>query len=174
MSNATQDKAHHQVKKAGQKRALNAIYASPLPCIVESTAQTAHSSKILSALWNHKTWFSNPHCQGFFDPSTKSVWITNSKDSQILWRRGFFGKGNLSRSEPTWQSRQEAEARAKGKGMRGVLLFCFVFADSLQTLLLKISSPADVLTGSNSSATELQPLLQRPQQPRLHLRKARM
>lgn len=35
----------------------------------------------------------------------------------ILWRRGFFGKGNLSRSEPSWLSRQLNIMKAAGKRM---------------------------------------------------------
>ncbi|KAH9975894.1 hypothetical protein BGW80DRAFT_1295149 [Lactifluus volemus] len=48
----------------------------------------------------------NPRCKGTFDPITRSVWITGQNDRIILWRHGFFGKGNLSRSEPSWLLRQ--------------------------------------------------------------------
>jgi len=39
---------------------------------------------------------------GYFDIPTRSVHITNDKFIRGLWERGFFGKGSLSRSEPTW------------------------------------------------------------------------
>ncbi|KAI0060932.1 tRNA-intron endonuclease catalytic domain-like protein [Artomyces pyxidatus] len=59
----------------------------------------------------------NPHCEGILDPPTRSVWVTNSTDAKILWRRGFFGKGNLSRSEPSWLARQINARHAAGKYM---------------------------------------------------------
>lgn len=42
---------------------------------------------------------------GHYDPMTRSVWVTDPHGAQVLWRRGFFGKGSLSRSEPTWLER---------------------------------------------------------------------
>ena len=60
---------------------------------------------------------------GQWDPATKSVWVlpqtsasaSGSADADqakedwtaILWARGFFGKGSLSRSEPTWFQREK-------------------------------------------------------------------
>ncbi len=35
---------------------------------------------------------------------------------EALWQRGFFGKGNLSRSEPTWRQRKVNEIDALRKG----------------------------------------------------------
>lgn len=40
--------------------------------------------------------------QGYFDVPTRSVHVTDQKFVRGLWERGFFGKGSLSRSEPTW------------------------------------------------------------------------
>lgn len=40
-----------------------------------------------------------------FSRTTCSVNVTDSISIQGLWCRGFFGKGNLSRSEPTWLTR---------------------------------------------------------------------
>ncbi|EPX74768.1 tRNA-splicing endonuclease subunit catalytic subunit Sen2 [Schizosaccharomyces octosporus yFS286] len=39
------------------------------------------------------------------DSSTRSCLVTDREGIQRLWTNGFFGKGNLSRSEPTWQVR---------------------------------------------------------------------
>jgi len=39
---------------------------------------------------------------GYFDAPTRSIHITNEAFARGLWERGFFGKGSLSRSEPTW------------------------------------------------------------------------
>lgn len=61
---------------------------------------------------NHQKLYADPlpigsHCDGSFDKLTKSVWVTKREDAMILWRSGFFGKGDLSRSEPSWFSRQQ-------------------------------------------------------------------
>lgn len=49
--------------------------------------------------------------QGFFTSETRSVHITDEKAIRALWEQGFFGKGSLSRSEPSWLDR---EKRRKG------------------------------------------------------------
>ncbi len=43
-----------------------------------------------------------------YDSITSSAWVTDPESAQTLWRRGFFGKGSLSRSEPTWHERRTA------------------------------------------------------------------
>lgn len=52
-------------------------------------------------------------CQAFLSHDTRSVHIINETTTRILWEQGFFGKGSLSRSEPSWQDR---ERRRKGIG----------------------------------------------------------
>lgn len=49
--------------------------------------------------------------QGCFTSETRSVHITDEKTIRALWEQGFFGKGSLSRSEPSWLDR---EKRRKG------------------------------------------------------------
>lgn len=39
---------------------------------------------------------------GIWSAETRSVHVTDLKSMNDLWRQGFFGKGSLSRSEPTW------------------------------------------------------------------------
>lgn len=58
----------------------------------------------------------NPHCEGYFDPATRSVWVSTEKDTKLLWQRGFFGKGDLSRSEPSWLARQINARRSRAAG----------------------------------------------------------
>ncbi|KAG6813835.1 hypothetical protein H0H92_006779 [Tricholoma furcatifolium] len=83
----------------------NRIYANPLPLLfIEPPPSRLRS--VLGLLGLSLTEVVNPHCEGFFDPITRSVWISNAKDTMLLWRRGFFGKGDLSRSEPSWLARQ--------------------------------------------------------------------
>lgn len=99
------------MKGRGARYENNKIYALPLPL---KLGQSSHNhpfstSQYLLGLF---AWFhprlENPRCEGIFDPLTRSVWISNPRDKELLWRRGFFGKGNLSRSEPTWHSRTAA------------------------------------------------------------------
>lgn len=40
--------------------------------------------------------------RGYFDAPTRSIHVTDESFVRGLWERGFFGKGSLSRSEPTW------------------------------------------------------------------------
>ena len=45
--------------------------------------------------------------QAYFSPETCSVHVTEEKAVRALWERGFFGKGSLSRSEPSWLDREK-------------------------------------------------------------------
>lgn len=64
-----------------------------------------------------------PRCKGTYDPFTRSVFVTSPEDRDILFDRGFFGKGNLSRSEASWKTRrvkllQEIAGLAAAGGQR--------------------------------------------------------
>jgi len=96
----------------GRRNENNKIYAHPLPIIFSEPPSNTATKSILGLLGLSLTQVLNPHCEGIFDPATRSVWITNQKDSTILWRRGFFGKGDLSRSEPSWLARQIKNRKA--------------------------------------------------------------
>ena len=51
---------------------------------------------------------SHPHIyHGYFSYSTRSIHVTDPKDVRALWETGFFGKGSLSRSEPTWLDQEK-------------------------------------------------------------------
>ncbi|KZT09924.1 uncharacterized protein LAESUDRAFT_734985 [Laetiporus sulphureus 93-53] len=104
--------------KGGARRSENnKIYAHPLPVIVEP-APSSYITRILDFFGISSARVLNPHCTGVYDPDTRSVWVTDPGDAIILWRRGFFGKGDLSRSEPSWQKRQiGARKAAAGKYM---------------------------------------------------------
>ncbi|EED18064.1 tRNA-splicing endonuclease subunit Sen2, putative [Talaromyces stipitatus ATCC 10500] len=43
----------------------------------------------------------------YFDASTSSIQVTDPKTMRALWEMGFFGRGNLSRSEPSWLEREK-------------------------------------------------------------------
>ncbi|KAI9802331.1 MAG: hypothetical protein M1833_001837 [Piccolia ochrophora] len=42
----------------------------------------------------------------YFSPETRSVHVTDPIAIRALWEHGFFGKGSLSRSEPSWLDRE--------------------------------------------------------------------
>ena len=52
-----------------------------------------------------------PQCRGVFDKASRSVFVEDRQDMEILFTRGFFGKGTLSRSEPTWRQRRIAAVK---------------------------------------------------------------
>lgn len=45
--------------------------------------------------------FPPPKIRGTLE--SNGVWIDDLEDMQFLWTNGFFGKGTLSRSEPSWR-----------------------------------------------------------------------
>ena len=47
------------------------------------------------------------HCNASFSSTTSSVYVTDNVAIRRLWEMGFFGKGSLSRSEPTWHETQK-------------------------------------------------------------------
>lgn len=92
---------------AGKRNENNRVYAKPLPVLFQDISPWP--LRPLLNLGLSLTKFESPECEAFFDPVTRSVWVINPNDAMILWRRGFFGKGNLSRSEPTWLARQKSQ-----------------------------------------------------------------
>ncbi|QSZ31010.1 hypothetical protein DSL72_000571 [Monilinia vaccinii-corymbosi] len=44
---------------------------------------------------------------GYFSPETRSIHVTDSRSIRGLWEQGFYGKGSLSRSEPSWLTREK-------------------------------------------------------------------
>ncbi|KAJ7746897.1 hypothetical protein DFH07DRAFT_889469 [Mycena maculata] len=100
-------------KAAGRRNNNNQIYGCPLPIIFWNPPTTRVRS-VLGLLGLTLTKVEIPQCQGVFDEATRSVWVSSKNDSTILWRRGFFGKGDLSRSEPSWLARQINSRRSGG------------------------------------------------------------
>ncbi|GAA5982468.1 hypothetical protein JCM11641_006125 [Rhodosporidiobolus odoratus] len=57
--------------------------------------------------------------EAVWDELTQSVWVKDENDMLRLWRQGFFGKGFLSRSEPSWKRRVEnRRAEVEGREKR--------------------------------------------------------
>jgi len=45
--------------------------------------------------------------QGWMSPETRSVHVTDQRSIRAFWEQGFYGKGSLSRSEPSWLVREK-------------------------------------------------------------------
>ncbi|KAF8845176.1 hypothetical protein BDN67DRAFT_962120 [Paxillus ammoniavirescens] len=105
-------------KSSARRTENNRVYANPLPIILTEPFQPSLLHKALGLLGVSVTQVLNPHCEGVLDVATRSVWVLNMKDAMVLWQRGFFGKGDLSRSEPSWLARQiNARKQARQGGM---------------------------------------------------------
>ncbi|OCK80995.1 hypothetical protein K432DRAFT_29535 [Lepidopterella palustris CBS 459.81] len=67
--------------------------------------------RIAYALFSQFFWPPSSHppdsYKGYFSHETQSVHVTDVKTIRALWERGFFGKGNLSRSEPRWLDQEK-------------------------------------------------------------------
>ncbi|BGP41250.1 tRNA splicing endonuclease subunit sen2 [Rhodotorula kratochvilovae] len=62
---------------------------------------------------------SPPQIDAVWDALTQTVWVKDDHHMTQLWRQGFFGKGVLSRSEPSWRRRVEnRRAEAEGREKR--------------------------------------------------------
>ncbi len=95
-----------------------ASYKVPLPL----SLSPSFLSRFLSSLF----LFSSPttrRIKGKFDEKSQAVIVSNREDMEKLWKEGFFGKGSLSRSEPTWFWRNNnnnnnngGKGKGKGKG----------------------------------------------------------
>ena len=59
-----------------------------------------------------------PLYNGYFSSSTSSIHITNTATARRLWEMGFFGKGSLSRSEPTWLESQKRKGETSEEATR--------------------------------------------------------
>ncbi|KAF8449073.1 hypothetical protein L210DRAFT_3388380 [Boletus edulis BED1] len=104
-------------KTPARRTENNRIYAHPLPIILTEPSEPSFLRKTLHFFGVSASDILNPHCQGVLDVATRSVWVLDMKDAMILWQRGFFGKGDLSRSEPSWLARQINARKLAKKGM---------------------------------------------------------
>lgn len=109
---------HGAKKQHPQKRGppLHQIYALPAP-IRTFPLPTFYPENPLSLFHIAYAWLgqlcrrppSEPSVihHGTWSSSTWSVHITDEKSMRALWEQGFYGKGNLSRSEPHWLQREQ-------------------------------------------------------------------
>lgn len=94
----------------------NEIYAHPLPLtIYPSPAFIAHNPlSVLQVLWHSVSlWWSQASShpavryKARLSVESQSVHVTDPATVRLLWTHGFFGKGSLSRSEPSWLEREK-------------------------------------------------------------------
>ena len=61
---------------------------------------------------------SQPFYDAYFSSGTSSIHVTDAKTARRLWEMGFFGKGSLSRSEPTWLETQRKKGETSEEATR--------------------------------------------------------
>lgn len=90
------------------------IHQFPLPVNVHHVPPVIPHNplSLISVALSYLTFFIMPPRQqevysAYFDKATSSIHVTDEKAINALWQMGFFGKGNLSRSEPSWLAREK-------------------------------------------------------------------
>lgn len=104
-------------KGYNHRAALNEQYKHSLPLVPPSMLKNPPPKPVPSRLAALCSAFrsetpsqlENPMCVGVWDPWTGSVWVRDERSINVLWTRGNFGKGSLSRSEPSWWKRRLRE-----------------------------------------------------------------
>lgn len=89
-------------------------FKDPLPTTLTNDPLT-WTQYVVNALcdligWHHA---SDRQFRGVYSREGGFIRIEDSSDIQEIYCKGFFGKGNLSRSEPTWSQRVAAEGSGK-------------------------------------------------------------
>jgi tRNA-splicing endonuclease subunit Sen2 len=59
-----------------------------------------------------------PLYNGYFSSATSSIHVTDAATARRLWEMGFFGRGSLSRSEPTWLESQKRKGETSEEATR--------------------------------------------------------
>ena len=92
------------------------IHAKPLPLdtfplpplIPHNPLSLLHIAYVyISHLLTNPSSHPKTRIRGWYDALSNSVHVTEEAEKRFLWERGFFGKGSLSRSEPTWLDREK-------------------------------------------------------------------
>ncbi|SGZ21193.1 BQ5605_C021g09341 [Microbotryum silenes-dioicae] len=86
------------------------LYQYPLPLLPASPSFISSLLSLLPSLSLTPSLI-----QAIYDTLTKTIWVQDPEEMNNLWRHGFFGKGSLSRSDPSWRRRvQNRIAEAEG------------------------------------------------------------
>jgi tRNA-splicing endonuclease subunit Sen2 len=95
----------------GGKRAKSAkqraYYSDPLPFPPPPPSFNLFSPSTYKSLFQPSA--SHSPYKGIWSPETRSVNISNDIEGVDIWRRGMWGKGVLSRSQPAWRERKTKE-----------------------------------------------------------------
>lgn len=97
------------------------IHRFPLPLTVHPLPPLIPHNplSVISIVLSYLTYYISPPqhevLSAYFDSSTSSIHVTDTRTIRVLWEMGFFGKGTLSRSEPSWLEREK-----KRRGLLGV------------------------------------------------------
>lgn len=89
------------------------IHRFPLPVQAHSVPSVIPHNPIslISVALSYLTFLFSPPRQetypAYFDPVVSAIHVTDERAIQALWEMGFFGKGSLSRSEPSWLAREK-------------------------------------------------------------------
>ncbi|KAJ5573844.1 putative tRNA-splicing endonuclease subunit sen2 [Penicillium hispanicum] len=96
------------------------IHRFPLPVNVHPVPPVIPHNplSIISVALSYLTFLFSPPRQevhtAYFDSATSAIHVTDERAINALWQMGFFGKGSLSRSEPSWLEREK-----KRRGLLG-------------------------------------------------------
>lgn len=113
-TNATRPENLASSNKRTSRQSLLALYSQLLPL---APPPSTYLSTLLSSLPGLS--LTTPQIEAVWDELTQTIWVNHEPDMQRLWRQGFFGKGFLSRSEPSWRRRVEnRRAEIDGKQKR--------------------------------------------------------
>ncbi|KAJ5958777.1 tRNA-splicing endonuclease [Penicillium vulpinum] len=89
------------------------IHQFPLPVNVHHVPPVIPHNplSLISVALSYLTFLISPPRQevysAYFDKATSSIHVTDERSIKALWQMGFFGKGSLSRSEPSWLAREK-------------------------------------------------------------------
>lgn len=106
------------MSKSG-KAYLNELYKKPLPVrnVLPLPPLVLNPVSILVYLYQYfwPTIEPSEKLRGILNEETCSVWIEDESTAADLWFSGFFGKGQFSRSEPSWYIRTQRSLGLIGK-----------------------------------------------------------
>ncbi|GAA5933263.1 tRNA splicing endonuclease subunit SEN2 [Sporobolomyces koalae] len=155
--NATRPENLASSNKRTSRQSLLALYSQLLP-LAPPTSRSTYLASLLSAVPGLS--LSTPQIEAVWDELTESIWVTHENDMQRLWRQGFFGKGFLSRSEPSWKRRVEnrrAELEGREKRLTSEEITAQRRLERKGTKLVKkLERDAEKLLAASAAQTSLQ------------------
>ena len=87
-------------------RNLLPVETHPLPVLIPHNPLSLVAI-VLSYLTQVLSPPTQPTYNGYLSSATSSIHVTDQETVRKLWEMGFFGRGSLSRSEPTWLENQK-------------------------------------------------------------------